>query len=100
MTTVQQGDNPTEYVPRILFNHCGSLGWSGRRVSELTGMEVVAILEFCRSEGSRQGWNDSLLLPNLSYGDEQEVGSVLVVRSSERKEAAEALSNRVNVSSI
>lgn len=33
--------------------------WGGRLASKLTGLEVVAILEFCRSEGSRQGYNDA-----------------------------------------
>lgn len=60
MTIVQQSNDPTEYVPSIFFNHCGFMAWSGRHVSELTGMEVVSILEFCQREGSRQGWNDSL----------------------------------------
>lgn len=57
---VQQDKDPTEYIPKVFFNATGGEPWGGCHVSELTGMDVVSILEFCQSEAWRQGWNDSV----------------------------------------
>lgn len=59
MTLIVQSDNPAESAPKISFNHCGQMPWSGRHQSAFTGLELVELFAFCEAEGSRQGRNDA-----------------------------------------
>lgn len=52
--------DPTQWTPMYTTNTTGASPWSGKHVSELTAVDLVAILDFCRSEGGRTGWNDAL----------------------------------------
>lgn len=51
--------DPTQHTPVYSTNAAGNTSWSGKHVSELTAMDLVAILQFCRDEASRLGWNDA-----------------------------------------
>lgn len=44
-------------APTYFDNARGFACWSGKNVADLSPMDVIAILEFCESEGARQGWN-------------------------------------------
>jgi len=59
MTLIVQSDNPAESAPKISFNHCGQMPWSGRHQSAFTGLELVELITFCEAEGNRQGRNDA-----------------------------------------
>lgn len=59
MTLIMHDEVPHEVTPYISCSRTGSESWGGRHVSELSGPDVVSILEFCKREGSRQGWNDA-----------------------------------------
>lgn len=59
MSLIEQHENPAEYAPRISFNHCGRMPWSGRHASDFTGLELIELFKFCEEEGSRQGLNDA-----------------------------------------
>lgn len=56
---ITQHENPAEFAPTFFFNHCGRMPWSGRCQSDFSGAEVVELLQFCESEGGRQGHNDA-----------------------------------------
>lgn len=49
-----------EITPAFCSNSGGSRHWGGRHESTLSAADLIAILQFCESEGWRQGWNDSL----------------------------------------
>lgn len=51
--------DPTEWTPIYFTNSEGNTGWSGKHASELSAVDLVAILDFCRAEGGRLGWNDA-----------------------------------------
>lgn len=53
-------ENPNEVLPTVSFNASGQTAWSGKHVADLTGLDVIAILVFCRNEGYRRGWNDAI----------------------------------------
>jgi len=55
MTLIRQEGDPALCTPHIFYNHSGAKRWGGRLASELTGLEVIEILQYCRSEGDRQG---------------------------------------------
>ena len=59
MSLIIQHEKPAEYAPRISFNHCGLMPWSGRHESAFTGIELIELLSFCEEEGNRQGRNDA-----------------------------------------
>ncbi|KSQ21751.1 hypothetical protein APB26_32745 [Pseudomonas aeruginosa] len=59
MTLITKAHNPAEVLPDYFTNSGGSASWAGRKVNELSGLEVIAILQLCRTEGWRQGWNDA-----------------------------------------
>ncbi|MDU4254553.1 hypothetical protein [Pseudomonas sp.] len=59
MSLIRQGDDPANSTPSVFSNSSGLTSWSGRHVSELSGSDVVAILEYCTAEGYRRGWNDA-----------------------------------------
>jgi hypothetical protein len=58
---VEQRDNPKKHTPSIYSEAFGYMSWGGRRAKELNAKDVVMLLEFCKEEGSRQGWNDEAL---------------------------------------
>ena len=51
--------DPANRTPRFFFNSCGYVSWGGKHTDELTAADLVEILEFCRSEAQRQGYNDA-----------------------------------------
>lgn len=59
-TLIRQVGDPAEVTPEISSNALGCAPWGGVHVQELTAMDFVDVLRFCRSEGWRLGWNDSL----------------------------------------
>jgi hypothetical protein len=58
-TLVRQVGDPAEVTPEISSNAHGIESWGGVHVLELTALDLVSMLQFCRSEGWRKGWNDS-----------------------------------------
>lgn len=53
---IRDGSDPQEWTPQCTTN---GASWSGKHVSELAALDLVAILEFCKNEGSRVGPNDA-----------------------------------------
>lgn len=49
----------TVWTPKYFTNTYGETSWGGKHVSELMAIDLIAILDFCRDEGSRLGWNDA-----------------------------------------
>lgn len=49
-----------DVTPIFSSNAGGELSWGGKHESALTAFDLVEILRFCKEEGYRQGWNDSL----------------------------------------
>ncbi|HEP8970192.1 TPA: hypothetical protein VDU83_002530 [Pseudomonas aeruginosa] len=68
MTLITQANNPAEVLPDYFTNSEGSASWGGRTVLELSGAEVISVLQFCQAEGWRQGWNDAR---NSRVGEQQ-----------------------------
>lgn len=54
---IRSSGNPREWTPEYSTNATGGMSWGGRHASELTALDLVALLDFCREEGSRVGWN-------------------------------------------
>lgn len=48
--------DPKEWTPKRLTN---GANWGGKHVSELTALDLVAILEYCNNEASRVGRSDA-----------------------------------------
>ncbi|WP_279473592.1 hypothetical protein [Aeromonas caviae] len=46
-------------LPRISSNAFGDESWSGAQVNQLSCEQIEQISRYCRTEGRRQGWNDS-----------------------------------------
>lgn len=59
MRVITPAPNPAEVLPDYFTNSGGSASWAGRKVKELSGPDVIAVLQFCQTEGWRQGWNDA-----------------------------------------
>ncbi|MBC8641615.1 hypothetical protein IAG25_32850 [Caballeronia sp. EK] len=51
--------DPKEWTPDYSTNATGGTSWGGKHVSMLTATDLVALLDFCRGEASRVGWNDA-----------------------------------------
>ncbi|KAA0998625.1 hypothetical protein FVF58_43655 [Paraburkholderia panacisoli] len=56
---IQTVDDPAQNTPMYSTNATGGKTWGGRHVSELTASDLVAVLDFCRHEATRVGWNDA-----------------------------------------
>ena len=57
---VEQVGDPTEWTPKFCANAVGAASWGGKHVSDLSAEDLVAMLDFCREEAWRQGWNSSI----------------------------------------
>ncbi|MDU4190127.1 MAG: hypothetical protein E7I01_18690 [Aeromonas sp.] len=58
-TLIFYSDDPA-VLPRVSSNACGAESWSGLRVDQLSENQIEQLLRYCRTEGHRQGWNDSV----------------------------------------
>lgn len=56
---IEQSDKPQTITPKVFFNSSGWEVWGGKPAAGLTADELSALWNFCRDEGSRQGWNDA-----------------------------------------
>lgn len=56
---IRNSGDPKEWTPDYSTNATGGSRWGGKHASELTALEFVALLDFCREEASRVGWNDA-----------------------------------------
>jgi len=57
---VEYADDPEQTTPRVFSNACGYQRWGGIHESLLSAFDLVDILNYCRDEGFRQGWNNAL----------------------------------------
>jgi hypothetical protein len=51
--------DPREWTPVYSTNVSGCTSWSGKHISEMTALDLVALFDFCCNEASRIGWNDA-----------------------------------------
>jgi len=56
---IEFSDEPQTTTPKVFFNSSGWEVWGGKPAAALTDDEISALLNFCRREGSRQGFNDA-----------------------------------------
>lgn len=66
---VRQVGDTVEVTPEISSIALGFAPWGGVNVLELAALDLVAMLQFCRAEGWRKGWNDPL---NNRVGQDRE----------------------------
>lgn len=55
----QNVGDPKERTPEYPTPEGGRADWSGKHVSELTALDLVALLQFCCEEAPRSGWRDA-----------------------------------------
>jgi hypothetical protein len=56
---IRNSGDPGERTPEYSTNATGGTSWGGKHSCELSALDLIALLDFCREEGSRVGWNDA-----------------------------------------
>ncbi len=57
---IEFSDEPQTTTPKVFLNSSGWEAWGGKPAAALTADELSELWDFCRREGSRQGWNDAV----------------------------------------
>lgn len=57
---IEYADDPETTTPGVFLNSTGWQDWGGKAAMDLSGKELAELLDFCRYEGTRRGWNDAV----------------------------------------
>lgn len=57
---IEFSDEPQTTTPKVFSNSTGWESWGGKTAADLSPQAFSDLLDFCRDEGSRRGWNDAV----------------------------------------